>query len=60
LAAARIELLVARNLGAAEHIRERIIDIEKWALDKTLSERRKAEYRTLLAEAKDALSRVHQ
>lgn len=60
LIAAKIELLVARNLGAAEHIKERIINIESWALDKTISEGRRADYHRLLAEAKDALSRIHQ
>lgn len=60
LIAAKIELLVAKDLGAAEHIRERMADIEKWTLDKTLSEARKADYRRLLDEARDALSRVRQ
>lgn len=60
LIAAKIELLVARNLGAAEHIKERIANIENWALDKTISEGRRADYHRLLAEAKDALSRIHQ
>lgn len=60
LVAAKIELLVARNVGASAHIKERITHIEKWALDKALSESRKAEYRRLLADAKDALSRIDE
>lgn len=60
LIAAKVELLVAKNVGAAEHIKERIAHIERWAVDETVSEGRKVDYRRLLAEAKDALSRIHQ
>jgi hypothetical protein len=58
LTAARIELQVARAVGAADHVRERIGNIEKWCVDRTLTEGRRAEYRHLLAEAKSILTEL--
>jgi hypothetical protein len=58
LTAARIELMVAERFRATEHIRDRIGNIEKWTVDETLSEDRKTEYRRLLADAREALSRL--
>ena len=55
LKAAEIEVRVAHSIGAAEHIRDRIKDMENWCVDKALSEDRKAGYRRLLATTKDYL-----
>ena len=58
LKAAKVELMVARAIGATEHLEERIKDIEQWSIDKTLTDRRRAEYEQLLAEAKRHLERL--
>jgi len=55
LKAAKVELMVARSLGAVEHLRERVKDMEKRCVDQTLAESRRAEYGRLVAEAKDHL-----
>ena len=52
LRAAKVELEVAKAIRAVDHMRERILSIEGWCVDKTLSEDRKAEYRRLLAKTK--------
>ncbi len=56
LKAAEVEMRIASEIGAAEHIRDRIKDMERWCVDKALSEGRKAEYRRLLATTKEYLS----
>jgi len=56
LKAAEIEMRIAHSIGAAEHIRDRIKDVESWCVDKALPERRKAEYKQLLTTVKDYLS----
>lgn len=55
LKAVAVEMKIAHSIGAAEHLGDRVKDIECW-LDKTLSESRRADYRRLLATAKDYLS----
>lgn len=56
LIAAKIEMKIARDIGAAEHIRDRIKDIERWCGEKALPESRRAEYRLLLTTTKGYLS----
>jgi hypothetical protein len=46
-----IELMVARAIGAKEHIQGLLLDIERWSTKKALSETRRG-YRDLLREAK--------
>ena len=58
LKAARVELAVAEAISATEHIRELTKAIEKWCVDKALSEMRRAEYRHLLDEARESLARL--
>ncbi|MCU0852220.1 MAG: hypothetical protein MUC90_03040 [Thermoplasmata archaeon] len=56
-------LLVVHELVEIDEVLKmglRIGNIEKWTVDKTLSEGRKADYRRLLAEAKEALSRLRR
>ncbi|MDD1770530.1 MAG: hypothetical protein LUO79_05540 [Methanomassiliicoccales archaeon] len=53
--AARVELKVAEMIGAFDHIEERIGSMEKWCVDHSLPEKRRAEYRQLLAEARSML-----
>jgi hypothetical protein len=48
LKAAAVEMNIAHSIGAAEHLRTRIKDMETWCVDKALSESRRAEYRGLL------------
>ena len=56
--AARIEIMVAKAIGAADHLRMRISDIEKWCEDKSLTERRRAEYRELLVQTKECIDHL--
>jgi len=56
LKAAAIEMKIAHSIGAAEHLRARIKDMESWCVDKALSESRRAEYGGLLKTAKYYLS----
>jgi len=56
--AAKIELMVAKSIGAVDHVEGRIKDMESWCVEETLSELRKKEYRKLLAQAKDYLRRL--
>ncbi len=56
LEAAKVELMVAKTIGAYEHVGDRVQDIEKWCEEKSLSVGRRAEYRSLLADAKTFLS----
>jgi len=56
LKAAEVEMRIAHEIGAAEHIRDRIKDMERWCVDKTLSEGRKADYGRLLATTRKYLS----
>jgi hypothetical protein len=58
LKATRVELMVAKSVGATEHLKDRILDIEKWCQDKTLTESRRAEYRDLLDQAKKCVSHL--
>ena len=55
LKATKIELMIARSLGAVEHIEDRIHSIESWCEDETLTALRRKEYRELLAEAEGCL-----
>jgi len=48
LKAAAIEMKIAHSIGAVDHIRSRIKDIEGWCANMTLSEGRRADYRRLL------------
>jgi hypothetical protein len=56
LKAAAVEMKIAHSIGAAEHIRDRIKDMESWCVDKALSESRKADYRRLLKTTENYLS----
>jgi hypothetical protein len=58
LKAAAIEMKIAHSIGAAEHLRDRIGDIESWCVNKALSESRSADYRRLLKTTKDYLSEL--
>jgi hypothetical protein len=58
LKAAEIEMRIAHSIGAAEHLRDRIKDIESWCVNKALSESRRADYRRLLTTTKDYLSEL--
>jgi len=60
LKAAAIEMKIAHSIGAAEHLRNRIKDIESWCVDKALSESRRAEYSGLLTTTKDYLSELER
>ncbi len=60
LRAAKIEMKIAHSIGATEHIRDRIKDMEKWCVDKALAESRRADYRQLLATAKVYLSELER
>jgi hypothetical protein len=60
LKAATIEMKIAHSIGAAEHLRARINDMESWCVDKALSESRKMEYRGLLKTAKNYLSELER
>ena len=56
LKAARIDLAVAETIRATEHLKEMTKSIERWCLEKTLAETRRAEYRQLLFDAKKTLA----
>jgi hypothetical protein len=56
LKAAKVELMVAKAIGETDHIGEMCTAIEKWCVDKTVSEANKVEYRKLLSEAKSCLA----
>lgn len=56
LKAATLEMKIAHGIGAAEHLADRIGDLESWCANKSLSDRRRAEYGRLLATAKDYLA----
>ncbi len=58
LRAARAELMVAKAVGATDHIRERCADLETWCMDKTMPESRREEFRALLEEAKADLQHL--
>jgi hypothetical protein len=58
LKAAAIEMKIAHSIGAAEHLRDRIGDIESWCVNKALSESRRADYRRLLKRTEDYLSEL--
>lgn len=58
LEAAKTELTIAANIGAVEHIRSRIPDIESWISDASVSKEHRAEYRKLLARARKSLARM--
>jgi hypothetical protein len=58
LKAAAVEMKIAHSIGAAEHLRDRINDIEGWCVDKALSESRRADYRRLLTTTKNFLSEL--
>jgi len=55
LKAARVELTVAKAIGAIDHIREMCAAIERWCIDTTVPESRRGEYRRLLDEARASL-----
>ena len=55
LKAAAVEMKIAHSIGAAEHLRGRIKDMESWCVDKALSENRRANYCRLLTTAKNYL-----
>ena len=55
LKAAAVEMKIAHSIGAAEHLRDRIKDMEGWCVDKALSESRRADYRQLLTTTKNYL-----
>jgi len=56
LKAAAVEMKIAHSIGAAEHLRDRMKDMEKWCVNKALSESRKADYRRLLTTTENYLS----
>ena len=56
LKAAAIEMKIAHSIGAAEHLRDRIKDMESWCVDKALSESCRADYRRLLTTTENYLS----
>jgi hypothetical protein len=58
LKAAAIEVMIANRIGAVKHLRKRIEDMEKWCVEKTLSDSRRAEYRRLMMVTKDLLSEL--
>jgi hypothetical protein len=58
--AAEIELMVAKSIGAVDHIESRIKDMERWCVEGTLSELREKEYRQLLVQAKDYLRHLRR
>lgn len=58
LKAARVELLLARSIGAEEHLRSRLESMERWCIDETLSISRRAEYRQLVNEAKACIEHL--
>jgi hypothetical protein len=60
LKAAAIEMKIAHSIGAAEHLRDRIKDMESWCVDKALSESLRADYRRLLTTTKDYLSELER
>ena len=60
LKAAAVEMKIAHSIGAAEHLRDRIKDMEKWCVDKALSESRRADYRRLLTTTKNYLSELER
>ena len=55
LKATTIEMKIAHSIGAAEHLRDRIKDMEGWCVDKALSESRRADYRQLLTTTRNYL-----
>jgi hypothetical protein len=58
LKAAKVEMNIAHSIGAAEHIRDRIKDMECWCVDKALAKSQKADYRRLLEATKGCLSEL--
>jgi hypothetical protein len=58
LAAARVELKVAKAIGATDHIRGLLAAIERWCVDETVPEARRGEYRRLLKEAAETLAEL--
>jgi hypothetical protein len=60
LKATTIEMKIAHSIGAAEHLRSRIKDMESRCVDKALSESRRAEYRGHLKTAKNYLSELER
>ena len=55
LVAADVEMDLASKLGEANHMRDRLHDIEKWCVDESVSEGNRRKYRVLLARTKAAL-----
>lgn len=55
LRAATVELRVALDLGAFDHVRGRLDDVRAWSEDPTVSEDNKRQYARLYAETKRAL-----
>src|SRR5512137_753491 len=56
LKAAIVEAKIASSIGAVEHLRERVKEMEKWCVDETLPESRRVEYRHLMMDTKCLLS----
>lgn len=56
LKAAEIEMRIAHSIGAIEHIKDRILDMESWCVDESLAECRRADYGRLLATTREYLS----
>lgn len=56
LRAASTEIMIAWKLGEYDHIKGRVLDIERWCVDESVTPRQKVEYRKLLAIAKDIVS----
>lgn len=58
LLAAEVEMDLAARLGDADHLRDRIRNIEQWCVDESVSETNKAKYRTLLSRTRAALENL--